>query len=192
MRHSSVIRISSFAISPAPIILTHRNCWVPRAACLPVQSHGQTSCPWHPTRHPMCVRLLFDPPAGQPDDPVGLVGDCPIVRNHHYSEVPLAVQGSQNADDVLAGGLVEVAGRLVGQQQVGWATSARAMAARCISPPIARAGGASAGGSDRPSPAIPRPWPDARRRCRRKLHAPCAIISGMSTFSSVVNSGSKW
>ncbi len=63
--------------------------------------------------------LLFDPPVGQTDDPVGLVGDGPIVRNHHYSQVLPAVQATQRADDFLAGGLIEIPGGLVGQEEVG-------------------------------------------------------------------------
>ena len=59
------------------------------------------------------------PSAGQTDDPVGLIGDGPIVGNHYCSEVPLLVQGSQDSNDFLAGALIEIAGRLVGQQEIG-------------------------------------------------------------------------
>ena len=58
----------------------------------------------------------------------------------YHSEAPLAVQVAEQFQDPLAGGGVEVAGRLVGQQDRRPTGQARAIAARCISPPEAPRG----------------------------------------------------
>ena len=89
--------------------------------------HGPLIGTAHPTD--------FDPAIDQADDPVGRGGDALVVRHHDYSEVLLAVQAAEHVEDLAA----RLASRLpVGSsasRSSGPVTSARAMAARCISPP---------------------------------------------------------
>ena len=49
------------------------------------------SSPLSPASSP--TSLVLDSSGGQANDAVGLGGNRRIVRNHHYSEVLLAVQG---------------------------------------------------------------------------------------------------
>ena len=58
-----------------------------------------------------------------------------IVRHQDDREAVLAVQLLEHPQNFLAGLRVEVAGRLVGQQDAGWLISERAIATRCCSPP---------------------------------------------------------
>jgi hypothetical protein len=57
------------------------------------------------------------------------------VGDQHERGAQLAVQVEHQLHDLLAGGEVEAAGGLVGQQQAGCTTKARASATRCCSPP---------------------------------------------------------
>ena len=50
---------------------------------------------------------------------IGLFGNRQIVCHHDYSEIFLAVQGSQDAQDFRPVLAVQVPGRFVGQQQLG-------------------------------------------------------------------------
>ena len=70
--------------------------------------------------------------------------------------------------------------------QRGAVTSARASATRCRSPPESSPGGARRDGRDRRARASPAP-----RRARRPA-ARAGSTSGIATFSSAVNSGSRW
>jgi hypothetical protein len=63
--------------------------------------------------------LFFDPSPGQPNYAVGLSGQGLIVGYYYYSEVMLLVQGSQDFQDFLAGGLIQVSGGFVGQKEFG-------------------------------------------------------------------------
>ncbi len=56
------------------------------------------------------------PPVEQPHDPLGLVGLLLIVRDHHDGGLVLAVERLEDAHDLVAHLRVEVAGRLVGEQ----------------------------------------------------------------------------
>ncbi len=59
--------------------------------------------------------FIFDSSPGQADDTVGLPGNGLIVSYHHYSELTLLVQGSQDFQYFLSGGLIEVSGGFIGQ-----------------------------------------------------------------------------
>ena len=73
---------------------------------------------------------------GQPHDAVRLFGDGQVVRHHDYSEILLGVQGSQDSQDFLARSADrDCRSARRPTAPAGSATSARAMAARCISPP---------------------------------------------------------
>ena len=63
-----------------------------------------------------------------------------IVGDQQQAGAVARVLGEQAIDDEPAGRAVEIAGRLVGQQQRGPATKARAIATRCCSPPDSCAG----------------------------------------------------
>src|SRR5687768_994244 len=56
-----------------------------------------------------------DPAIPEDHHPPGMGGDVGLV-GHHDDGLPLVVQGLEDPHDLLAGGAVEVAGRLVGQQ----------------------------------------------------------------------------
>jgi len=64
-----------------------------------------------------------------------LAGQRLVVRDQHQGRGQLAVERQQQLDDARAGGLVEIAGRLVGEQDLRRAANARAIATRCCSPP---------------------------------------------------------
>jgi hypothetical protein len=57
------------------------------------------------------------------------------VGDQQHRDLAIAVQPLQDLHDLDAGAAVEVAGRLVGQDQLGSLTSARAIATRCCWPP---------------------------------------------------------
>ena len=67
-------------------------------------------------------------------------GQLGAVRHHHQDRLLLPVQVEQHLPDRLGRVAVEVAGRLVGEQQDGCCTRARATATRCRSPPDSSAG----------------------------------------------------
>jgi len=75
------------------------------------------------------------PALNQSHRTVRLVCDGVVVSDHHYSEMLFLVQGSQQVHDFFTRGGIEITGRFVGQQHRGLAIRARAIAARCISPP---------------------------------------------------------
>jgi hypothetical protein len=62
------------------------------------------------------VRGVVDAARRQPHDPVGPPGDRRVVRDEHYRKAVGAVQLAERLEDATAGGLVEIAGRLVGQE----------------------------------------------------------------------------
>ena len=51
--------------------------------------------------------------------PAGALGGQRVVGDHHDRLLELAVELFEQVEDLAAGGAVEVAGRLVGHQQVG-------------------------------------------------------------------------
>ena len=89
-------------------------------------------------------------------------------------------------EDLVGRGLVEISGRLVGEDHGGLLASARATATRCCSPPESFDG--------RWSRRAPRPSLDSRSRARSRadLASAPAMICGMTTFSSASKSGNRW
>ena len=60
--------------------------------------------------------MLHDPAVAQRDGFVGHRGQRRVVRDDHQRALVAAADVDEQFDDLLAGGAVEVAGRLVGQQ----------------------------------------------------------------------------
>ncbi len=53
-------------------------------------------------------------------DPLGAGRDAAVVGDHDHGQPVLAPQVFQQADDLVPGALVQVAGRLVGQEHLGF------------------------------------------------------------------------
>ena len=64
----------------------------------------------------MPLARAFDAARAQPHDAVAARGERRVVGDQHQRGAALRVAGEQQIDDLLAGGLVEIAGRLVGDQ----------------------------------------------------------------------------
>src|SRR5437868_3208947 len=62
-------------------------------------------------------RRSFDLSCVKANDAIRSGRDLQIMRHHDDSQSLLLVQVAQQADDILASGSVEIAGRLVGQQE---------------------------------------------------------------------------
>ena len=62
------------------------------------------------------VRGVVDAARRQPHDPVGPPGNSRVVRDKHYRKPIGVVQLAERVEDSTARGLVEVAGRLIGQE----------------------------------------------------------------------------
>ena len=62
------------------------------------------------------VRGVVDAARRQPHDPVGPPSDSRVVRDKHYRKPIGVVQLAERVEDSTARGLVEVAGRLIGQE----------------------------------------------------------------------------
>ena len=102
----------------------------------PTPTASRTARPPRPVASGQGGGPFLDPPLGEPDDPVGLLGDLEVVGDHHHSEPALAVQVAEQLEHPLAGG------RRRGSRSArrpggspGPPARARAIAARCISPP---------------------------------------------------------
>src|SRR6188768_617422 len=67
---------------------------------------------------PACL-CDFDLTLRQSDRSIGAGRDRSIMSHHDYSDIVLGVQGSQDAQDFLARAVIEVPGRLVGEQYLG-------------------------------------------------------------------------
>ena len=133
------------------------------------------------------VGVVADQAVADPDDPVGVGGDGRVVRHQDDREAVLGVELAEEVEDLPAGLRVEVAGRLVGDQERASLTSARAMATRCCSPPESCEGSWSSR-----SPRPTRSSSDRARSRQRRPEGPAAGVgSGSSTFSSAVSRGSR-
>ena len=123
---------------------------------------------------------------GEPQPPRHRPGQRLVVGDDHGGDAQIAVHLAQELVDALAGGRVEVAGGLVGQQQRGLEHQrARQrhplrLAARELARAVVHAR------------AQPHPLQQLARASHRGRARPCRWISaGMATFSSAVNSGSR-
>src|ERR1700761_8812599 len=65
------------------------------------------------------AHLADDPPVGEEQDPVGDRGGAGIVRDHHDRLADRVDRVAQEREDLVAGGGVQVAGGLVGEQDRG-------------------------------------------------------------------------
>ena len=63
------------------------------------------------------VIIVEDEPVAHPDDSIGVGGDGRVVRHEDDREPVLAVELAEEAEDLLARLRVEVAGRLIGDQE---------------------------------------------------------------------------
>ncbi len=82
------------------------------------------------------VALLDDVAAVHHDHLVGDVGDhAHVVGDDEHGGVELVAGETQQVEDFGLHGHVERGGRLVGQNQPGFSTSAMAMTMRCFWPP---------------------------------------------------------
>ncbi len=72
-----------------------------------------------------------DPPVFDPDDAVSQLGDLLVVGDHHHGLGEFLPGNLHEAQHILAGPAVQIAGGLVGQQMAGLVARARAMATRC-------------------------------------------------------------
>ncbi len=68
--------------------------------------------------HAQRSAVLDDLAIAQPDHPLGLVGDVGLVRDQDHGSA-FFVQARKDRKDVLGGVRVQVAGRLVGEDQRG-------------------------------------------------------------------------
>ncbi len=130
--------------------------------------------------------LVADEPArGERQPPRAARRERDVVRDEDQRRAALAVEPEHQVRDFDAGGGVEVAGRLVGQQQLRLAgerardRDALLLAARQLLRVVGRA------------PREPDAVEPARRPRRRRRARP-ASSSGSITFSSAVSAGSSW
>ena len=83
-------------------------------------SHGELcsrpDVSWPARRGPALDRQRFDPAGRHADDAIGVGDQVEVVRHHDDSQPVVAVQVAEQLDDLAAGVGVEVAGRLVGEQ----------------------------------------------------------------------------
>ncbi len=68
-------------------------------------------------------------------DVLAALGQAQVVGDQHQGGAAAGVEFEQQVADVLAGGVVQRAGRFVGEQDARRVTNARANATRCCSPP---------------------------------------------------------
>ena len=76
----------------------------------------------HPIQHGLRRRprqLSSDPPVGEEDDPVGVAGRCRVVGDHDDGLAELPHRPAQEAQHLGAGPRVQVAGGLVGEDDLG-------------------------------------------------------------------------
>ena len=107
------------------------------------------------------------------------------MRDQHQRGAALGVAGEQQVDDLPAGGLVEIAGRLVGDQdrRIGRERAGERHALLLAAGKLAPDSGAAA------RQARPR---RVRARARSMASATPASSSGTATFSSAVMVGIRW
>src|SRR5271170_2533657 len=61
-------------------------------------------------------RILFDTAGAQPHHPVATGGQARIMRHEHHRRAAAGLELEQKLDDRLPGGFIEIAGRLVGDE----------------------------------------------------------------------------
>ena len=126
-----------------------------------------------------------DPARAQPHHAIATLRQCGVVGDEHERHAALGMLGEQQIDDLLAGGFVEVSGRLVGHQDRRDRAPARGPARRAAVRRRTIAWDSDAGGRrDRPM-SVPAP------RVATRSGMP-ASSSGTATFSSAVMVGIRW
>ena len=96
--------------------------------------------------------VAHDPPVGEEEHAVGVARGDRVVGHHRDRLAVLAARGGEQPQHLAAGARVEVAGRLVGEHQVGARWRARGRSRRAAAGrPRARAGG---GAGAAPSPRV--------------------------------------
>ena len=99
---------------------------------LPVVSRGPITDSTAPTPSPVQYGRAPSTPS---NCAIAALRERSVVRHKHQRHAALGVLGEQQVDDLLAGGFIEIAGRLIGHENGGIGRSARASATRCCSPP---------------------------------------------------------
>ena len=128
----------------------------------------------------------LEPAVAQPDHPVAAGGELGRVGDEHQRRAVPVAQAEEQPDDRLAGGAVEVAGRLVGEQDRRPRRPRRGRA-----PPAAARRPRAAPDSGRAAAPRPIAVELGRRRGRRRRGSP-ASSSGVATFSIAVIVGIRW
>ena len=80
-------------------------------------------------------RFALDATGTQPHHAAAAARELRIVRHQDQRHAAIDMPAKQKLDHLLSGRLVEIAGRLVGDENRGVGASARASATRCCSPP---------------------------------------------------------
>ena len=106
-------------------------------------------------------------PERRPDHPVAEASQIEVVRHEHQGGAAIPLQGEEQVDDRLAGGLVEIAGRLVRHQdrRVGHDGAGDRHALLLAAGKLRRDNAAA--GRRAPPPAIPPRRGRTHRGCRR-------------------------
>ncbi len=122
--------------------------------------------------------------------PVGVLARARIVGDEEDRGAALAGEAEHQLDDMRAGFLVEVAGGLVGEQQLGLADHGAGEADALLFAAGERAGQMGRGACARPTSASAAA---ARGRgCCDQGRAASAISRVRATFSSAVSEGMRW
>ncbi len=135
---------------------------------------------------------LLDPTFGEPNDPVGPLGDGQIMRDHHHSEPALAVQVAEQLDHPLAA--APSRGFRSARRPAGSPARrpARGRWRRAASRRrIARWGDASAGGRARPARAARSPRRGPSSASARRSPGESRIRCGSITFSTARQLGQQ-
>ena len=127
----------------------------------------------------------FDPAGAQPHDAVAALRQRVVVRDQDQRGAALDVAGEQKLDDLLAGRFVEVAGRLVGDQDrgVGRKRAGERDALLLAAGELRRIVVEPLGKADRG---------ELLRARASNASASPASSSGTATFSSAVMVGIRW
>ena len=126
--------------------------------------------------------------AGKAEGRVHARGEVRVVGGDQRGGAGVAHDLEQQREHVLGGVRVEIAGRLVGQDQAraGWPARGR-------SPPAAARRRTAGPGGGRGAAARPEPLEQRRgARLAPRARLRPAISCGIATFSSAVKSGSRW